>query len=80
MIADIGGIDALAFTGSIGKNDANIRATLLEGLARTGLVMDAAAHQKGEARVQQDHSPVNASIVPTPKERDSVTAALAVIA
>ncbi len=37
MIAAMGGIDAIAFTGGIGENAAEIRARILAGLAWTGI-------------------------------------------
>ncbi|MBS0565333.1 MAG: acetate kinase, partial [Proteobacteria bacterium] len=36
MIAAMGGLDAIAFTGGIGENDAGVRAAILEGLAFAG--------------------------------------------
>lgn len=80
MIAAMGGIDALAFTGGIGENDPNIRAAIMEGLAFTGLVMDADANVRGEARLHTDTSPVRAWIVPAQEERAIAAAALGLIA
>lgn len=39
MIAAMGGIDALAFTGGIGEHDADMRGRIMAGLAFTGLVV-----------------------------------------
>jgi acetate kinase len=38
MIAAMGGLDAVAFTGGIGENDANVRGRILVGLAWAGVV------------------------------------------
>lgn len=38
MIAAMGGMDAMAFTGGIGENDAELRATITDGLAWVGSV------------------------------------------
>ena len=38
MIAAMGGIDAMAFTGGIGENDAEVRGQIVEGLAWAGRV------------------------------------------
>ena len=38
MIAAMGGLDAVAFTGGIGENDAGLRADILNGLAWAGPV------------------------------------------
>ena len=80
MIAAMGGIDALAFTGGIGENDPTIRAAIMEGLAFTGLDMDAAANAKGEARLHTDRSTVSAWIVPAQEERAIAAAAIKVLA
>ncbi|MFZ3582505.1 acetate/propionate family kinase [Loktanella sp. DJP18] len=80
MIAAMGGIDALAFTGGIGENDPNIRAAIMEGLAFTGLVTDADANVRGDARLHTDTSPVSAWIVPAQEERAIAAAALRLIA
>ena len=80
MIAAMGGIDALAFTGGIGENDPTIRVAIMEGLAFTGLVMDAAANRQGDARLHTDHSRVSAWIVPAQEERAIAAAALKVLA
>ena len=80
MIAAMGGIDALAFTGGIGENDPNIRAAIMEGLAFTGLDMDAAANARGEARLHTERSSVSAWIVPAQEERAIARAALRVLA
>ncbi len=80
MIAAMGGIDALAFTGGIGENDSNIRAAIMEGLAFTGLVMDAEANAEGEARLHTDRSPVAAWIVPAREESAIARAALDLLA
>lgn len=37
---DMGGCDALVFTGGIGENDVHIRAAVCAGLARMGLILD----------------------------------------
>jgi acetate kinase len=38
MMAAMGGLDAIAFTGGIGENDAEMRAQILQGLAWAGQV------------------------------------------
>ena len=38
MMAAMGGLDAIAFTGGIGENDAAIRAAIVEGLLWAGQV------------------------------------------
>jgi len=80
MIAAMGGIDALAFMGGIGENAPAIRAAIMEGLAFTGLDMNAAANAKGDRRLHMDHSPVSAWIVPAQEELAIAQATLRVLA
>lgn len=69
MIAAMGGLDAIAFTGGIGENDPNIRAAIMEGLCWTGLVPDDLANRQGATRLHDDASKVAAWIVPAEEER-----------
>jgi acetate kinase len=68
MMAAMGGLDALAFTGGIGENDAAIRAAIMDGLAWTGLAFNAAANAEKEARLHTSGSAVEAWIVPADEE------------
>ncbi|MCL5225416.1 acetate/propionate family kinase [Pseudomonas nunensis] len=47
MMAVLGGIDTLVFTGGIGENDAEVRANICNGLTWTGLHLDSALNQSG---------------------------------
>lgn len=69
MIAAMGGLDAVAFTGGIGENDAVVRAAILQGLHWTGLAFDAAGNTAGRANLHLPHSAVAAYIVPATEER-----------
>ncbi len=80
MIAAMGGVDAMAFTGGIGENDARIRREIMSGLGWTGLVFDEAANQANKTRLSQPASPVAAWIVPADEELQIVRNALAIIA
>jgi acetate kinase len=42
MIAALGGLDLLVFTGGIGEHDARVRTAICDGLAWHGIVLDAA--------------------------------------
>ena len=53
MIAAMGGLDAVAFTGGIGENDHAMRAMILDGLAFMGVAYDAPANRQN-ARVLHD--------------------------
>ncbi len=51
MIAAMGGLDAIAFTGGIGENDAHVRAEIVSGLNWLGAEIDPAANAAGETRL-----------------------------
>lgn len=79
MIAAMGGIDALAFTGGIGENDAEMRGEIMAGLAFTGLVVDAAANQAGAEKINDSKSLVGAWVIPAEEEAWIAAEALAVM-
>lgn len=58
LIAAMGGLDAIAFTGGIGENDAKVRAGIVGGLAYMGATLHEAANEKGLARLHATHSTV----------------------
>jgi acetate kinase len=68
MIAAMGGIDALAFTGGIGENDACIRGGIMAGLAFTGLVADSSANTAGVEKLHDIKSLVQAWVIPAREE------------
>jgi acetate kinase len=69
MIAAMGGLDALAFTGGIGENDAWMRAGIMAGLSWLGLDFDAAANGANATALHAAGSSVEAWIVPADEER-----------
>ena len=79
-LAAMGGADAVIFTGGIGENSAEIRATICEGLEWMGLELDAernAAHMGGrEGLISRDGARLAAYVIPTDEElliaRDTV--------
>lgn len=66
LIAAMGGLDGIAFTGGIGENDAVVRAALLDGLAWAGVEWDRAATGP---KLHADGSRVAVWIVPAEEER-----------
>lgn len=68
MIAAMGGLDGVAFTGGIGENDAVMRLSILRGLAWAGVAVDAAANAAGATRLHANGSAVGAWIVPAAEE------------
>ena len=79
MIAAMGGIDALAFTGGIGENDTHIRGEIMAGLAFTGLVCDHAANAAGDEKLHDPKSLVAAWVIPATEEAWIAREALAVM-
>lgn len=67
LVAALGGIDALIFTGGIGENDAATRAKVLRDAAWAGFELDEAANAMGGQRVTRGPGP-SAWVVPTDEE------------
>lgn len=80
LIAAMGGLDAVAFTGGIGENDARIRASILQGLDFLGVRLDDARNAAGAERLTAEGSPVTAWIVPAAEEAQIASEAYALIA
>jgi acetate kinase len=70
--AEMGGADAVVFSGGIGENSAPIRARICRGLERLGLVLDEArnsSHPEGAAGpITTDASRLQAWVIPTDEE------------
>ena len=80
MIVAMGGCDALAFTGGIGENRAEVRAAIAEALSFLGLDLCPEANRAGAARLHSANSRIGAWIVPAREEAmmaEEVLAALA---
>lgn len=67
---ELGGLDALAFTGGIGENCVRLRRMVLEGMAHMGLVIDAQANENesGERRITTPESAIDAYVIPADEE------------
>ena len=75
LLVELGGLEALVFTGGIGENSTLVRAGVCADLQAFGIVLDAAANAvaKGESRIDAAGSPVSGNpvqiwIVPTNEE------------
>jgi acetate kinase len=79
LIAAMGGVDALAFTGGIGENAAPVRARIVEGLGWLGARLDAAANEAGAARLHAADSALGIWIVPAAEEARIAADALALL-
>ena len=69
LIAEMGGIDGVVFSGGIGEHAAPVRARIAERLGWLGLALDPAANAAHAALVSAPGSAVWARIIPTDEER-----------
>lgn len=69
-IAAMNGVDAIAFTGGIGENDAALRAEVCANLSYLGLEIDAEknAVRGKEIKITTDNSKVSVYVIPTNEE------------
>ena len=74
---EIGGIDALAFTGGIGENYAPLRRMIMQGMAHMGIVIDAESNERGrgERLVSAPESAIEVHVIPADEEYMVVSAA-----
>ena len=83
MVACLGGLDALAFSGGIGENDEALRAQVCERLAWLGIHMDARrnrqARGKGAWAIHAPDSAVEIWVVPTDEGRVAAREAAALL-
>ena len=70
-IVELGGLDALAFTGGIGENSARLRARIIEGLTFMGARIDEQENSdgNGERRISADDSTISIFVIPANEER-----------
>ena len=80
MIAAMGGLDAVVFTGGIGENDSEVRAVVADGLAWMGAILDRQENAGGGLRLHAETSKVQLWKVLAYEERtiarDAVRAAV----
>lgn len=67
---ELGGLDALAFTGGIGENSALLREMVLKGMEFMGVKLDEDANRscRGECRISADDSSVEVFVIPANEE------------
>ncbi|MCA9215321.1 MAG: acetate/propionate family kinase [Planctomycetales bacterium] len=70
MLVELGGVDAIVFTGGIGENGAEIRANVCRDLSDLGIELDATANDQvaGETRINAESSRSQIWVVPTNEE------------
>jgi acetate kinase len=80
MVAAMGGLDAMVFTGGIGENDPWVRKEILSGLSFLGVSPDLAANARNENMLHDPTAHVAIWIVPADEERQIALEAQAVMA
>jgi acetate kinase len=68
LVAALGGLDALVFTGGIGENSAPIRERVCRDARWLGLDFDVEANDRGDPCISRHGSPVGAWVIPTNEE------------
>lgn len=79
LIASMGGLDAIAFTGGIGEHAMGVRMRILQGLGWAGVVADPDANHRREARLHGQTSKVAVWVVPAEEEKMIARDALALM-
>jgi len=79
MIAAMGGLDAVVFTGGIGEHSAPIRGALMRDLGWLGLRMDERANTQNAPQLHHKGSQVSAWIVPAQEEATIAEQARAIL-
>ncbi len=70
LLIELGGLDALVFTGGIGENGTWVRAAVCDRLDAFGIQLDAQANEaaQGETRISRSGSLVEVWVIPTNEE------------
>jgi acetate kinase len=68
LMAALGGLDALVFTGGIGEHSPDIRARVCRQTTWLGARLDDAANTKGNVRISTNDSMISIFVVPTNEE------------
>ncbi|MCC9609246.1 acetate/propionate family kinase [Blastopirellula sp. JC732] len=70
MLIELGGVDAIVFTGGIGENGKQVRADVCANLSELGIELDAAKNDaaKGESAIHADGGKTQIWVIPTNEE------------
>jgi acetate kinase len=70
FLLELGGVDAITFSGGIGENSAEIRAAVLKNLSGFGIELDPGKNNslKGEGPISTERSAVKVLVVPANEE------------
>lgn len=69
LIATLGGLDALVFTGGIGTHSATIRRRICDKLGWIGIKLNDAANTANDTQIESNHSSISVCILPTDEEK-----------
>ncbi len=70
MIAAMGGLDAIVFTGGIGEKAHSVRSKIIHGLSWLGVEISEARNRDGSVRIHHPHSRSEIWIVPADEEKE----------
>jgi acetate kinase len=79
LVAALGGLDGLVFTGGIGEHASEIRQRICERCAWLGLVLDNTANERGAERISAETSHVSIWAIPPDEERTIVRQTIKVL-
>lgn len=68
LVAALGGLDALVFTGGIGEHAAVVRSRICEGLGFLGVRLDPERNAKNELLISGEGAPVAVRVIPTDED------------
>ena len=68
LVAALGGLDVLVFTGGIGEHSADIRRRICEAANWVGIALDYEANEAHQSRISQPNTPVDVFVIPTNEE------------
>jgi acetate kinase len=68
LVAALGGLDMLVFTGGIGEHAAPIRARVCQDAGWLGIQLDSEANRRGGPRISADDSAVSVWVIPTDED------------
>ncbi len=69
LVATLGGLDALVFTGGIGEHSVSLRREVADAMGWLGLSLDDAANRAPATLISVPASPVRVFVIPTDEER-----------
>jgi acetate kinase len=69
LVAVMGGLDAVVFTGGVGENAAPVRRGIAGFLGHLGMTLDEAANQEGRETISSGESKIAALVIPANEER-----------